>query len=166
MHTPIENELERFLAGRPVSQTFRDHLSGCGGCREEMGFFEHQARLIRSLQVTPQEAEIEAVAPAGGFYARVMERISEMEGESPASIWTIFLQPFGQRLAFASLAVFMALSGVLLTVDPPSEQAAAAPHMILADETAVPSVLASQRITGNAEADRAAVFTQLVTFEQ
>lgn len=163
MHTSIENELEPFLAGRPVSQTFREHLSGCGDCRGEMDVFQHQVRLIRSLRVEATELASDKVAPAGGFYARVMERI---EADAQPSIWTIFLQPFGQRLAFGSLAFFLVLSGVFFTVDSPVEAAAVAPQAILAEETVVPSVVAAQRITGNTEADRAAVFTQLVTSEQ
>lgn len=166
MHTSIENELEHFLAGRPVSQTFREHLSGCGDCRGEMGIFQHQARLIRSLRVEETELASEAVAPSGGFYARVMERIEAIEADAQPSLWTIFLQPFGQRLAFGSLAFFLVLSGVFFTVDSPVEAAAATPQAMLAEETVVPSVRASHRITGNTESDRAAVFTQLVTFEQ
>lgn len=168
LHTPIENELEDFLAGRVVSVAFRDHLGSCSSCRSEVKLFEAQARMIRSLRVSTVEVEEESVAPVGGFYARVMQRIETIEAEATPSIWTIFLQPFGQRLAFASLALFAVLSGVLLTVEPPAETAvAAAPQAILAEETVVPSVMASHRITGNnTEADRAAVLTQLVSLDQ
>jgi hypothetical protein len=173
LHTPIENELEDFLAGRVVSVTFRDHLGSCVSCRNEVNMFAHQAKLIRALRVSPVEAAEEGnfageIAPVGGFYARVMQRIETMEAEATPSIWTIFLQPFGQRLAFASLALFVVLSGVLLTVEPEAETAvAAAPQAILAEETDVPSVMASHRITGNnTEADRAAVLTQLASFDQ
>ena len=93
MHTPIENELESFLAEGPVSQTFRDHLVGCGECREEVGLFQHQVSLIRSLRVSPVEVESESVAPVGGFYARLMERIHEMEGQSQASSGPSFCNP-------------------------------------------------------------------------
>lgn len=169
LHAPVENELEDFLAGRVVSVSFRDHLGSCSSCRNEIQLFEHQSRLIRALRVSPVEAEEENVAPAGGFYARVMNRIETMEAEATPSIWTIFLQPFGQRLAFASLAVFAVLSGVLLTVESPADTIAAAPapQAILAEETLVPSVMASHRITGSdTEADRAAVLKQLVILEQ
>jgi len=169
LHTPIENELEEFLAGRVVSVAFRDHLGSCASCRNEVKLFEHQARIIRALRVSAVEAEVESVAPVGGFYARVMQRIETIEAETTPSIWTIFLQPFGQRLAFASLALFVVLSGVLVTVETPAETAAAAPapQAILAEETLVPSVMASHRITGNdTQADRDAVLKQLVILEQ
>ena len=169
LHTPIENELEDFLAGRVVSVAFRDHLGACRSCRDEVNVFSHQAQMLRALRLSAVEAERESVSPVGGFYARVMQRIETLEGEATPSIWTIFLQPFGQRLAFASLALFAVLSGVLLTVEAPAETAVAMaePQAILAEETQVPSVLASHRITGSdTEADRAAVLTQLVSFDQ
>lgn len=169
LHKPIESELEEFLAGRVVSVAFRDHLGSCASCREEVDLFAHQARMIRALRVSPAEAEEEDVAPAGGFYARVMQRIETIEAETSPSIWTIFLQPFGQRLAFASLALFAVLSGVLVTMESQQEESAlaAAPQAILAEETQVPSVMVAHRITGNdTEADRNAVLTQLVTLKQ
>jgi predicted anti-sigma-YlaC factor YlaD len=174
LHKPIENELEDFLAGRVVSVEFRDHLGSCGSCRGEVDLFAHQARMIRALRVSAvssaqEGAEDENVAPVGGFYARVMQRIETMEEAASPSIWTIFLQPFGQRLAFASLALFAVLSGVLFTMESQEEQTAvaAAPQAILAEETLVPSVTVAHRITGNdTVADRNAVLTQLVTLKQ
>jgi hypothetical protein len=52
-------------------------------------------------------------------------------------------------------------------VEPEDEMAAAPPQAILAEETVVPTVNASHRITGNnAEADRVAVLAQLASFKQ
>jgi len=176
-HTVIESELENVLAGRPVSAAFRSHLETCAGCREEVALFQHQASLIRTLRVSEDELWQEEVAPAPGFYARVMQQIEEVEAQASPSIWTIFLQPFGQRLAFASLALFVVLSGVLLTVEneaPAAQTAQTTPassmlpeENMLADEKVVPTISISHRVTGDdAEADRGAVLHQLVTIEQ
>jgi hypothetical protein len=170
-HAVIENELESFLAGRQVSADFHKHLEGCPGCRDEVSLFRHQASLLRSLRVSEDEIWQEEIAPAPGFYARVMEQIEAVEEQASPSIWTIFLQPFGQRLAFASLALFVVLSGVLLTVDndAPATQTAqgASGTALFADQETVPTVSATHRVTGNnTEADRDAVLTQLVAFDQ
>jgi hypothetical protein len=48
----------------------------------------------------------EEMEPAGGFYARVMQRIEERKD----SIWAVFVySPFGKRLALASLSLAVLL---------------------------------------------------------
>jgi len=60
-----------------------------------------QVHLFRSLRAG------EEVEPAGGFYARVMQRIEERAKDS---IWAVFVySPYGKRLAFASLSLAVLL---------------------------------------------------------
>lgn len=166
MHPPIEHELEEYLAGRPVSAAFRDHAHSCVECRDELSLFEHQAQMIRALRVdlAGQGSEEEVLEPAAGFYARVMERI---EAQRPPSIWSIFLQPFGQRLAYGSLALAAVFGVLILTTEPEVEVMAAAPASILAEQPAVPATMVATRVEGDhTEDNRAAVLAHLVSYEQ
>ena len=95
MHEPIANNIEAYLTRSDSTRLpaeFTAHLVACGGCREELAVMERHSRVIRVLR-PGADAE-----PSPGFYARVMERI---DAQRPLSMWTIFLQPFGQRIAFA-----------------------------------------------------------------
>src|SRR4051812_386289 len=98
MHEPIANYVEDYLRrsdSTSLPAEFTAHLIGCDECRTELSLMETQTAIIRQLRPT-QEIE-----PSAGFYARVLNRI---EAQRPVSFWTIFLQPFGRRLAMASLA--------------------------------------------------------------
>jgi hypothetical protein len=60
-----------------------------------------QAPLFGSLRVD------EEIEPAGGFYARVIQRIEERTKDS---IWAVFVySPFGKRLALASFSLAVLL---------------------------------------------------------
>ncbi len=110
MHDVIRTDLENFLSDRLAPErmaAFREHIAECASCREMVTSFEQQSTLIRSLRVSEEE-----VAPAAGFYARVMERI---EAQRPISLWSVFLQPlFARRVMYASLALFLALGSSVL----------------------------------------------------
>jgi anti-sigma factor RsiW len=130
MHDVIRNGLEGYLSRQmgPESLTaFRAHLEGCGTCREAVSAFEQQSALFRSLRVSDEE-----VAPAAGFYARVMDRI---DAQRPISLWSVFLQPlFARRVLYASLALFLFLgSSVLWTGEN---------HDVLANDSNMVGVLA------------------------
>lgn len=166
MHPPFEDELERYLAGEPVSEAFLAQLNADTTLRNEVSAMEHQARMIRSLRadLASQELEDEVLEPAPGFYARVMERI---ESQVRPSMWSIFLQPFGQRLAYASMALALVMGAVIMTTDEPVEVMAAAPATILAEEPVVPASMVQHRVdSNNAELNRHAVLAQLVASEQ
>ena len=166
MHSPIEHELEEYLAGRPVSAAFREHASACQECSEELSLFAHQASMIRALRVdlAGQGVEAEILEPAPGFYARVMDVI---EAQRPASIWSIFLQPFGQRLAYASLALAAVMGAYIVVSEPEVEVQAASAMSILATQPAVPARVVAHRVdSANPEENRHAVLAQLVAYEQ
>jgi len=130
MHDVIRNGLEGYLSRRlapgPLA-AFRAHLAECTGCREMVAAFEKQSTLIQSLRVTEED-----VAPAPGFYARVMERI---DAQRPISLWSVFLQPlFARRVLYASLALFLFLgSSILWTGES---------HDVLANDSNMVGVLA------------------------
>lgn len=152
MHPPIREDLESYLAGKPTSAAFQEHLSACAECRTAVRLMERQSRILRTLR------PIEEVEPAPGFYARVLERI---EMQKAASIWSVFLEPvFARRLIYAS-AVLTLLLGVLLFTSPREETALASsvPEQILAEE-----VPRAQLV--DIEQDRNTVFVQLSTYQE
>jgi len=101
MHESIRNELENLLKGRTNASEVKQHLQACGACAAEVDAMRHQVHLFRSLRAG------EEVEPAGGFYARVLQRIEERAKDS---IWAVFVySPFGKRLALASLSLAVLL---------------------------------------------------------
>jgi len=144
MHQPIIDGLEAYLAGEP-SREFVEHLADCPQCRETAESIADQTNLVRSLR----SPEIE---PSAGFYSRVMERI---EVQRPSSIWSAFLEPlFARRLVYASLALFVILSGIFLSTDGPMDQAVAG---------SVDDVVAPVAQTAS-QTDRDTVLVQLSTW--
>ena len=110
MHDVIRNGLEGYLSRRMApesSAAFRAHLAGCEACRVTVAGLENQAALVRSLRVSEEE-----LAPAAGFYARVMERI---DAQRPISLWSVFLQPlFARRVLYASVVLVLLLGSSVL----------------------------------------------------
>jgi anti-sigma factor RsiW len=130
MHDVIRNGLEGYLGGHLAPErlaAFRAHLAACTQCSEMVAAFEKQSTLIQSLRVSEED-----VAPAPGFYARVMERI---DAQRPTSLWSVFLQPlFARRVLYASLALFLFLgSSILWTGES---------HEVLANDSNMVGVLA------------------------
>jgi hypothetical protein len=160
MHTIIENELENYLVAKPLSAAVHAHLGECAECREELALFSEASRLVRTLRVEPDDAANLELSP--GFYARVLNQI---EATEKPSFWEIFLQPFGQKLVFASLALFAIMCGALLfPAGPEPEIVAAAPEAFFTTETAPKAMLVDHRV-GNEE-NRGAVLVQLTTLDQ
>jgi hypothetical protein len=84
-----------------------EHLSACEECASEFRLMKAQAAMVRSLRAADD------VAPAPGFYGRVMQRIEERAKDS---IWAVFIySPFGKRLAYASLTLALALGSYVIT---------------------------------------------------
>jgi len=101
MHGSIRSELENLLEGRASASEVKQHLQSCGACATEVDAMRDQIQWFRSLR------DGEEVEPAGGFYARVMQRIEERAKDS---IWAVFVySPFGKRLALASLSLAVLL---------------------------------------------------------
>jgi hypothetical protein len=150
MHQPIQDRLEDYLRNGKLPEVDA-HLGGCGECREEMAAFERQAELIRTLRAP------EDVAPRGGFYARVMDRIEQQRRSS--SIWSVFLEPaFGKRLVYAS-ATLLVLLGTYLYSTEPMAPPDARPEVILAEQDQ------ASEIGRDTERDREAILVNLATYE-
>src|SRR3954464_12944195 len=112
MHEPIANYVEDYLRRSDTTSLpagFTSHLMNCAECRTELAAMEKHTVVIRVLRPV---AEIE---PSVGFYARVLERI---DAQRPVSFWTIFLQPFGRRLAVASVAFALLMGVYLVSTEP------------------------------------------------
>ena len=118
MHRLVQENLEEILKGGSSKGHAGDHpasrhLAECAECREEVAAMgEHSALLRRWRDAGGGE-------PRAGFYARVLERI---ETQGPGSIWNLFFDSlFGRRLALASLALAVLLSGYLISTEPLGE---------------------------------------------
>jgi hypothetical protein len=111
MHRSIRDRLEDLLRAESPAVGQRgmpnEHLSACEECASELGIMKTQAAMVRSLRAVAD------VAPAPGFYGRVMQRIEERAKDS---IWAVFIySPFGKRLAYASLTLALALGSYVIT---------------------------------------------------
>lgn len=157
MHEPISKYMEEYLTrsdGAVLPAEFTAHLLSCAECRDQLSGIERQSQLVRVLR---PGRELE---PAPGFYARVLERIESR----PASIWNIFLQPFGRRIAMASLALALMMGAYLVSTEPGSAPAIAnssRPAATLIGEDQPGLVLGS-----NPEQDRGAVLVNLATYQE
>jgi len=107
MHQVIRERLEELLAGswQPDS-TVELHLAACVECRREVEGNRTIAQWMRTLRCDHE------MAPAPGFYNRVLERI---EARRKTSVWTALLDPaFAWRLAAGSLVVLLLIGSVVL----------------------------------------------------
>jgi hypothetical protein len=110
MHGSVRVELENLLATEPsVAAAKLGHASTCGECASELEAMRRHAQMLKTLQA-PGEME-----PTAGFYARVMQRIEE---GARRSIWWVFVySPIGKRLAYASLALSLALGTYMVAAE-------------------------------------------------
>ena len=91
--------------------------------------------------------------------------LSEIESQEKPSIWDIFLQPFGRKLVFASLALFAIMTAAIVwPAGPEPVVVAAGPETFFSTETAPKAMLVDHRV-GNEE-NRGAVLVQLTTLDQ
>ena len=108
MHVSIRDRLEDLLRadslrGYPATV---NHLNTCAECSSELDLMKDQCAQLKKLRAA------EDLEPAAGFYARVLQRIEERQGES---IWSIFMaSPFSKRLAVASLTIAVALGSYVV----------------------------------------------------
>lgn len=158
MHEPIAKHVEEYLTRSDrtnLPAEFTAHLVACGDCREELKVMEQQSRIVRVFKPAVE------VDPAPGFYARVMERI---EAQRPISFWTIFLQPFGRRIAYASLALALLMGVYLFSTEPgmtPSIAFHTGSDQVLEGEDQPGLVLGS-----NVEQDRGTVLVNLASYQE
>ncbi len=172
--TPLEDGLEGMIERGKLADDGQvdGFLKINPAAREEVTGMIEISRLIReNFKLTAPEAEALEVSP--GFYARVLARI-EAEAAAP-SIWNFFLEPFGRRLVYASLALATLMFAATLfdsaPFDPtPVDQpdiASSAPSPVLhgavlaSDSNDMPVVESS-----NQEEDRSRALVQLTTYNQ
>jgi hypothetical protein len=80
--------------------------------------------VVRSLRVT------EVPDLGAGFYARVMERV---EAQGRPSFWNLLLDPvFGQRLVYATGALFLLMASFLLATSGNQPELAQTPVQMMA----------------------------------
>lgn len=155
-----ESDLGRFLSSHPEA-------------KQEVADMLEISRLIQDNFRVASDNE-EDLAPAPGFYARVMMRI-ESEA-SQQTFWSFFIEPsFTRRLALASGAFALLMASILL-LEPAQERepqfAQAAPMMQSVDEPLLGAVLVSNddglplEESNDAEEARGSALMQLTTFEQ
>lgn len=154
MHRIVRERLEDYLRGAPgktLPPEFEEHLRACAECREELGCMQEQSRLLHVL------APSEAMEPAPGFYARVLERI---ESQRRPSFWDAFLEPaFGRRLLVTSLALVCVLGGFLAFTEAASEASVSRPEAVMTAEH--PAGMGV-----NADQDRETVLVSLATYRE
>lgn len=119
MKDATKQRVEEILSGSDAgAPAIEDLLRADPAGRLEIEAFASQSRMIRETLTPP-----EGLAPAPGFYARVMARVEAEQATS--SFWDVFLSPFGYRLAYASLALIAILTLAIVTQPnhPPAEMA-------------------------------------------
>jgi hypothetical protein len=112
MHSVVMENFEEFLAGtlEPAEhQAVVAHLAGCELCREQVDGMQSVSALFVSLRTDSP------IAPAPGFYARVMQRAEA--GKPAPFLGGIFALDglFGRKLVFSSLLTLGILGGYLIS---------------------------------------------------
>ena len=176
MHRLIQDHLEQVLsakgsasglsAGHPAMQ----HLEQCEDCRVLVDMMRQQSTVIQDGFGRVQNRSVE-LEPAPGFYARVMERI---EAQRPVSVWNLFFDSlWGRRLATASLAVALLLTGYVVSSEALSNEsnrshavAEAYPSLPTSDfEGEVFTTASNSANVGNVPTGNA-VFASLVSYRE
>src|ERR1035438_3735429 len=113
MHAVVMDNLEEYLSGTltPANQSRLEmHLKGCEDCRQELTGMQDLSPLFGALAGGAEE-----VAPAPGFYARVMRKVGDRHAvPSFAGLFALDFA-FGRRLVFSSLLTLAVLGTYLVT---------------------------------------------------
>jgi anti-sigma factor RsiW len=112
MHSVVMENLEEYLEGalpQAVLQEVEAHLAGCGQCREDVAGMQQTSAWLTSLRAD------EAVAPALGFYARVVRQVEEQQLRPAFTSWFSLDLAFARRLAFTSLMLLAVLGSYLVS---------------------------------------------------
>jgi hypothetical protein len=140
MHAVVMDSLEEYLSGAlepAVERSIEAHLNACKTCREEVRCMQDVSQLFVSLRAG------EVVAPSGGFFAGVMQRV---EAQRPApSFAGLFALDFifGRRLVFASL-MMLAVMGTYLVTHEVEFPAGTSPEQMVAAGQESPSYNSAQ----------------------
>lgn len=112
MHAVVIDNLEEYLAGalEPAAlQEIEDHLSTCASCQDEVEGMRQVPGWVTALKVE------DPLAPAPGFYARVMQQVG---GRKPvptfSSLFSLDLV-FARRLVFTCLLTLAVLGSYLVS---------------------------------------------------
>jgi predicted anti-sigma-YlaC factor YlaD len=119
MHGSIRDRLEALLEearspGNLQGFTITDpsvlsHLSKCPECSKQFEIMKAQSEMLGLLRAP------EGVEPAGGFYARVLQRIEERAKES---MWaSLIYSPMSSRIAYASLTMALLLGSYVIAAE-------------------------------------------------
>jgi anti-sigma factor RsiW len=129
MHAVVMDSLEEYLSGtlEPAGKrTVEAHLSACRTCRDELREMQEVSQLFGSLR--PEEA----LDAAPGFFAGVMQQVSERRpAPSFASLFALDFA-FGRRLVFASLVLLAVLGSYLVSRE--AEYAGPSPEAVMAQQ--------------------------------
>ena len=112
MHAVVMESLEEYLSGTLKPAAHRDieaHLSICEPCRQEVAGMQEISQLFGAM------SSKEAIEPAPGFYARVMQQVG---GRTAVPAFASFFNldlAFARRLVFASLLMLAALGSYLVS---------------------------------------------------
>ncbi len=158
MHERTREGLEKYLAGllpesdrAEFDEFLRQHpLDG-----EMVEDFRLQGAMIREAYRVSTE-----LAPAPGFYARVCARI-EAANNKP-SFWSIFLEPFGSRLVYASAALLLLLGVAFYSAAPEPENIVVRDPSVEMLVDRHPEV----HLVGNQDEDRGRVLETLTVLDQ
>jgi len=158
MDRRIEELLEDHLRGSltPAREAeFAAALAAAGvQTREAVETFQRHSQLLRTLRAP------EDVAPAPGFYARVLNRI---EAQAMPSVWDAFVEPhFFKRFAFAALTLLMLLSVTVWTTPDHDEYFAVAPMVGMTSDPAPMYAMDAS----NQESNRDVILVNLATYEE
>ncbi len=155
MHRPIKERLEEYLRGRGharIPEEFRSHMETCNGCRQEVEGMTEQARLLRLLEAP------EAIEPAPGFYARVLQTL---EARRRAPVWYALTDAaFTRRLIYASLATVVILGSFLVYSEQGSRFDVTSPMSFMAAGSA------ERHVGADPQRDRDVVLVALASYEE
>ncbi len=112
MHAVVMESLEEYLSGTLKPAELRDieaHLSTCEMCRLEVDGMQQVSQLFGALKSQ------EELAPAPGFYARVMRQVGQQQAVPSFAGFFALDFAFGRRLVFASLLTLAVLGSYLVS---------------------------------------------------
>lgn len=136
MHEPIQSQLEDILQGQLRSEkrtAVEAHLAACKDCAMELREMRMHSGALKALRVA------DVPEPAAGFYARVLQRV---DAQVRPSFWHLLLDPvFGQRLVYATGALFLLMASFLLATTGGQPELAQTPVQMIAQPEVTPVVL-------------------------
>jgi predicted anti-sigma-YlaC factor YlaD len=114
MHAVVMESLEEYLSGKLKPAALRDieaHLSNCETCRHEVAGMQEVSQWFSVLKAE------EELAPAPGFYARVMRQVGGRHAVPSFAGFFALDFAFGRRLVFASLLTLAVLGSFLVSYE-------------------------------------------------